>query len=298
MTVTEPQTGTFGGHVLPGSLFIIAGIWWAFHVIRSLVTLPQSHLHDNKAHRRQSSRNIRILVFEKPLVAEGIFILVGCVSGICVEASSTEGHVVIDGVFVHVNDLHHITMYAFFALAGLVDILSQSCVAVKPGREKLYLSIAFAVEGLLFYLHGHERPPLDIMLHNLLVFACFGCALFAFIEVWFPQERFLPFIRVGFLLLQGSWFYQISFMLFNPFGDPWDMELESNLAVVPMIFAWHVFGVITFLNIFYFALVHRYRSGYSALTSASCNDVDNYFELKIEAETANLLNESEIRDEE
>ncbi|XP_077991597.1 transmembrane protein 45A-like [Glandiceps talaboti] len=277
---THLSRGTFRGHILPGTLFIITGIWWAFHVVRSVVIINEKTSHRNKGNGCQTSRIIRMVVFNKPLQTEGMFILFGCVCGIVGGIAATHGQVIIDGEFVHVSDLHHITMYMFFGVTGLIEISSHYCITLAPRREKFFLSVSFAVEGFLFYLHAHYSPPPGVVLiHNLLVFACFSCAFFTFLEMLLPREQFLPLLRVGFTLLQGCWFYQIAFTLFNPFGQPWDMESKSNIFVLAMIFTWYALGIIIFLGGFYCATVKYYHSRSRIAGYAEGNGSDRHGNL-------------------
>ncbi|XP_006816470.1 transmembrane protein 45B-like [Saccoglossus kowalevskii] len=270
-------TGTFGGHVLPGTFFIIYSLWWLFHACRSHILKRDKHDND----RRSSSRCGRCanMVFcRKALLLEGTIKVLACAIGVVVEGTSAEWKLRDEHGELHgQNDWHHVTMYIFFALSGVVDILSETCVKTVPGRNKLYLSLAFAVEGFLFYLHGHGRHPLDVMLHFLLVLAIFGAAVSTFIEMWFPGETFLSFFRVAFTLLQGTWFYQISFVLFDPRpgAEPWDEDNMLNSTFITMIFTWHVALIIVFINVVYAAMSMYYkcRHGNNTYTTRG-NDVE------------------------
>ena len=80
-------------------------------------------------------------------------------------------------------------------------------------------------------MHGHNE--LDVHVHVLLTSYAFCCFALAFWEIFTASKQFeevsfgLAWLRNLFVLLQGSRFYQIGFVLFNPFSDngyDWSQE--------------------------------------------------------------------------
>lgn len=63
--------------------------------------------------------------------------------------------------------------------------------------------------GFLFLYHLHGRSMLDVHVHQLLLFAVFGEALVAFLEVFHRGNIILELLRCTLTLLQGSWFWQV-----------------------------------------------------------------------------------------
>ena len=68
----------------------------------------------------------------------------------------------------------------------------------------------FVFAGFLFLYHLHGRSMLDVHVHQLLLYAVFGEALVAFLEVFHRGNILLELLRCTFTLLQGSWFWQVN----------------------------------------------------------------------------------------
>lgn len=67
---------------------------------------------------------------------------------------------------------------------------------------------------------------LDIFVHQLLVLAVFVAGLIAFLEFLLRNNVTVELLRTTFILLQGSWFWQVS----------WGLQL-MYLVFVPIIFS-------------------------------------------------------------
>ncbi|XP_078616252.1 transmembrane protein 45B-like [Branchiostoma floridae x Branchiostoma japonicum] len=162
----------------------------------------------------------------------------------------------------------HTTMYLFTALNGFCDIVIALRAPVPSGIDHVSLSMAYAVEGLLFFYHVHGRTGVDVRLHMLLVLAAGLCAVVSGLEAWKPGTLLLPMLRTAFTLQQGTWFWQIAFILYPPFpghdcplctqdGAPhWDLDSHENMMFVSMAFCWHLLGVLLFMCVVY-TLVYR-----------------------------------------
>ncbi|XP_077989892.1 transmembrane protein 45B-like [Glandiceps talaboti] len=299
------KTGTFEGHVLPGTFFLVYGFWWTFHITRIYIIHNNDHYSVLVNRPRSSKKYSRCLCYvfiQKAQLFEGVTKVLATLVGALLEANSASWEMVDDKNRFHgQNNWHHVTMYMFFGFSGIVDVLSQTCVRLAPGRDKLYLSIAFAAEGFLFYLHSSGSKPLDAILHKLLVLAIFGGAISTFFEMWLVKQRFLPFFRVAFILLQGTWFYQIAFTLFDPrSGDiKWDEQNRVNVAFIVMSFTWHCLGVVIFLNVVYGSMALFYWCKYGKGKKTDINEkeiVGNSFELVVE--NKKLLDSDNDNDEE
>ena len=59
----------------------------------------------------------------------------------------------------------------------------------------------------MYHLHG--RTMLDVHVHQLLLYAVFGQALVAFMEVFHRGNIILELLRCTLTILQGSWFWQV-----------------------------------------------------------------------------------------
>lgn len=107
----------------------------------------------------------------------------------------------------HVKFWQHALMYAFFVLAGCVDLLAAR--SLPPAAPLAALSLAFAGEALLFWFHLGTQEGLLRLAHLLLVVAIAGCAAAAAAEAAGGGGPVAALARCLFTLLQGSWFLQI-----------------------------------------------------------------------------------------
>ena len=226
--------GTFIGHAVPGAFFIVFSIWWMVQHAYQQIALDNGRL-------RPRNKILRVL---QRLPCEGIVVLFFAIVGFVGEQMypapkwAIIGH---DGNFQHPNEWQHCTMYTYFGLAGFTQILSQTCVPAAKDYVYLMVTLAFGVEGLLFFFHTHGREPLDVHIHTLLVIAIMGCALSTLVETWRPNDVRLKLMRFTFTLLQGTWFWQVAIILYAPpSGTAWEQDDHRNMMFITVSFAWHL----------------------------------------------------------
>lgn len=246
--------GSFSGHVLPGSFFILYGVTW---IILAMVTHLKSK---GKSGASQAGKRIKrdhsmvngVSFFDYkrdiglsrkswlPLPCspfsrvplEPIIKVVLPFIGILAEAflnvvKDHKGKPHITGSVYHVyrsdgylnnlDKLQHITMYCAFVLSGIVDILTIF-VKFPHQTSALFLALAFLTEGILFYFHTDGRDPINIQIHLILTFVIGICVLFAFLRSMYATN-FLVNLGLGFsIFLQGTWFIQTAQFLYPPGG--------------------------------------------------------------------------------
>ncbi|XP_063292136.1 transmembrane protein 45B [Pelobates fuscus] len=223
----------FKGHALPGSFFIVFGLWWS-------VKHPIKYL--NKKNKGISRFN---RFYQRLDLIEGITKAVFALVGILAEQFVPDGphmHLVNgeDHSWVKLMNWQHSTMYLFYGISGVVDILTYLPLKVPMGMDRLFLSLAVFIEGLLFYYHVHNRPALDQHIHSLLLIAVFGGSISIMIEVFLRDHIVLELFRSSLALLQGTWFWQIGFVLYPLWGAPeWDQSDHGNIMFITMCFCWH-----------------------------------------------------------
>ncbi|XP_008496718.2 transmembrane protein 45B [Calypte anna] len=232
---------SFLGSALRGSFFFIFGLWWSMRY-------PLRYLRRKSNAESQPSHGVQqVEVFEGAVKA--FFALAGILAEQFVPAGphlqlySPKTHSWVDLI-----PWHYTTIYLFFLLSGLVDIASHSPLKLPLGWDRLLLSLALLVEGLLFCFHDYSDAVLDHHLHSLLAVAAFAGAFCALLEVFLRDHIILETFRTSSFLLQGSWLWQIGFVLSPPWGGPgWDQSDLSNLEFLPMCFCWHYVGVLAVL---------------------------------------------------
>ncbi|OXB57346.1 hypothetical protein ASZ78_007668, partial [Callipepla squamata] len=198
-----PMPTSFLGSALRGTFFLIFGLWWS-------VRYPLKYLRRKTNAENQPSYGIqRVEVFE------GAFKAFFALAGILVEQFVPSGpHLMLYSPKTHswtdLTHWHYTTMYLFFLLSGIVDVLSHSPLKLPLGLDRLSLSVALFMEGFLFCFHAYGDAALDQHLHSLLAFAIFAGALCTLLEVFLRDHIILECLRTSTFLLQGSWLWQVS----------------------------------------------------------------------------------------
>ncbi|XP_072517681.1 transmembrane protein 45B [Salminus brasiliensis] len=221
----------FKGHALPGSFFLLFGLWWS-------VKNPLRHIWQ----KRQRGRKQNLPPFFRKMdLIEGVLKTFFAFVGIMAEQfvpDGPHGHLYSED-WVKLMNWQHSTMYLFFGISGIADILITAPLPVPAGLDRLSLSLALFVEGFLFYFHVHNRPPLDQHIHSLLLVAVFGGAASTMLEVFMRDNALLELFRSSLAILQGTWFYQIGFVLYPLSGKQWNLENHGNIMFITMCYCWH-----------------------------------------------------------
>ncbi|TNN36229.1 Transmembrane protein 45B [Liparis tanakae] len=247
--------GSFQGHALPGSFFLLAAVWWAGKCSLWRASRRSKSLGSTRLASRTSQRRLE--------VAEGAVVLFFSFVGMLAEQFAAGGprlRLYDSSHWEQLMNWQHATMYLFFGLAGAVALVVHTTEATPLALDRLMLAVAFFNEGFLFFFHLHGRSPLDVHVHHLLLFAIFGAALVAFLEVFHRGNAALELLRCTLTLLQGSWFWQIGFVLYPPSGPAWDLEDHDNVMFVTMCFSWHLAVALLLVSAVYWTVSCAVRS--------------------------------------
>ncbi|XP_007442776.1 transmembrane protein 45B [Python bivittatus] len=223
----------FKGHALPGSFFILFGLWWSVRCSLKYIS-------------RSLNKNSRVQWNFKHLeIIEGAVKVGFATVGILAEQFVPDGpHLYLYSgqprSWVKLMNWQHSTMYLFFGISGAADIITYSLTKMPIGLDRFMFAISFFVEGFLFYFHISHRPMLDQHIHSLLLMAIFGSAATCLIQTFMRDNMILDFFIASLALLQGTWFWQIGFVLYPPWGGPeWDESDHGNIMFITMCFCWH-----------------------------------------------------------
>ncbi|KAJ7425762.1 hypothetical protein WISP_22023 [Willisornis vidua] len=156
---------------------------------------------------------------------------------------------------------------SFFLLFGLwwsvkypLQYLSQRGNKKSPRISPLQrmdaieggMKIVFALIGCLFYYHVLHRPLLDQHIHSLLLISIFAGTGSILLEVFLRDNIVLEMFRAGITIVQGTWFWQIGVVLFQPWGGPvWDEKDHDNIMFLTMCFFWHWAAAVAVLAVNY-----------------------------------------------
>ena len=78
-----------------------------------------------------------------------------------------------------------------------------------------------------------------------------ACAICVALEARYRNHAVPALGRAFFTFMQGTWFYQIGFILYPPSGVPeWDQEDHDQMMIVTAIFSWHFMGAFLMLFLF------------------------------------------------
>ncbi|NXW80601.1 TM45B protein, partial [Hirundo rustica] len=227
------KMANFKGHALPGSFFLLFGLWWS-------VKYPLQYLS-----QKVSKKSHRTYCFQRVDAIEGGIKILFSLIGMLAEQFVPDGpHLYLYSGekrdWVKLMNWQHTTMYLFYGLSGLVDVLTYVSQVVPQGLDRLMLAVAVFVEGCLFYYHVLHRPMLDQHIHSLLLITIFAGAGSVLLEVFLRDNIVLEMFRASITIVQGTWFWQIGVVLFQPWGGPvWDENDHSNIMFLTMCFFWH-----------------------------------------------------------
>ena len=247
----------FWEHILPGSFFMVFGVWlivqtWR-HYFVSLTKRGQPYMS-------QVSYSTQCRRYSVDLMA-----LLLCICGFLgsvtqlthlhynpsyqeINNNSNNGFV---GRSLDVTTAHHVTMYCFFGLAGAFKLLHPVLKGLVPWIEEveyLVLIMAFAVQALLFKFHLIGRDILDTMLHTYSLYCVYACIIMTFAELIFRNQVLLSLGRSYFIILSGTWLWQLAFILDSPFPGhvKWDPDNHDDIMLTTLMFSWHIGCVFLF----------------------------------------------------
>lgn len=135
--------GSFKGHALPGSLFLVVGVWHIWTAIVRYVTSP--HTFRVRAWSPVPGFGGRLKHLELYLVTVGAFI------DMCIELLySTHLKFFVKGVLnpAHMNDFEHSGMLLMFFLFGLIALLSEKL----PGSATLNYLVVVSLLRFHFFI--------------------------------------------------------------------------------------------------------------------------------------------------
>lgn len=243
--------GSLGGHVLPGSFFIVWALWWLFNIIG---------IHLNRLTKKKvfKARAWYKFGYWPSFALEPAMKILLPFVGILGELWFShhwqwrtlympDGKLWVD----HLNNWQHTVMFMSFIISGLVDLLG-SRMPLPANTEQVFLAMAFTVEGTLMAFHI-KGTDLDKRIHFLLALIVLFNVFTVLLELAYPQSVLVSIGRCFGVILQGSWFCQAGRILY--LGNPaWDDSYMGSVMYLPVTFVLHVLGIACGILVLYVAL--------------------------------------------
>ena len=257
--------GSLGGHLVPGSIFILIGLWWMYSAwLRYFFCRQRRRPYFVTASFPFYCCGSRIA----RLPIEAFFVLFGTSLGILIELIAGFNRT-FDPVTNHssfyfgANNLQHFAMYSMFFLVAVVQLLLHYDVPLPKDLDFIGGFLALAAEAFLFYFHGHARDGVEIQIHVFLVLAISATIPAGVFELVQKEKHvFATLMRAYFTVLQGTWFYTTGFFLYSPFHPHYEQSKDPDdhrtSMLIPYYFALHLAG--TFFVMAVLALPAYYAS--------------------------------------
>ncbi|CAJ2636062.1 transmembrane protein 45B-like [Trifolium pratense] len=205
--------GSFIGHILPGTLFLLVGVWHIWSSVVRYVSNPKT---------------FRVCVWNPVPGFDGKFkhlelyvISIGAFIDLCVELLiATQLKFFVGGILnsTYLNNFEHSGMLLMFFIFGVVTLLSEKTryVPLPEGALCLIAGTAFTAEYLLFNFHSTTHKGLEGYYHVLLAFLIGLCVLSSIAGALLPTSFPVDLCKGIGITLQGIWFYQTAFVLYGP----------------------------------------------------------------------------------
>jgi len=229
--------GTLMGHVLPGTMFLVMGVWWAYNILLRFLLAHGEARWNNRTKIRYRSNLTFPFGFSRGKPVEPALI-----AGLTTIGTLGE---IITGLqccdsFPRGNG-QHILMYTFFGFVGVVELLRYFRFPLPPSSEYGVAALAWGVEGTLFSWHLHGMSPMRSQVHQLLIQVILLGGLATLAESCLRKQPIIALARAYFTCLQGSWFCQGGFIIYPPeSAAPWDQQSHTQMMVVTTIFVIHM----------------------------------------------------------
>ncbi|KAF5748729.1 transmembrane protein 45A [Tripterygium wilfordii] len=205
--------GSFKGHAVPGTLFLVVGVWHIWSAVVRYVSNPKSFRV--RVWNPVPDFDGKLKYLELYVIAVGAFI------DLCIELLyAPHLKYFVNGVLnpSHMNNFEHSGMLIMFLILGVIGLVAEkmSFLPLPEGALCLIASTAFGAEYLLFNFHSTTHKGLEGYYHLILVLLIGLCVLSSIAGALIPTNFPVDLCNGIAMALQGLWFYQTAFTLYGP----------------------------------------------------------------------------------
>ncbi|XP_005071765.1 transmembrane epididymal protein 1A-like [Mesocricetus auratus] len=260
--------GTLEGHLLPGMGFLLYSLYYS--VLTSLALLREQKALEHPmlprklwGHRQVSYEAlVKVLIPTFATICE-FFYPLGVNRLQMIDWKDPRRP------FIFKDNWEHITMFGFFILSGVVDMVSQA----RPAHRSVKLECAF--EALTFYVlvllmatHIENKSSMEIRVHLLLMLPSFLLAVVITVETWLPSHPPIWVLKSWLGLVFSNWMFQICEMYVPPTGQPWRSDSPTDHAFLTVFFCWYM-ALSAALFVAIYGLCSLWHSRYSSWEKTS-----------------------------
>ncbi|KAK4741517.1 hypothetical protein SAY87_025105 [Trapa incisa] len=203
--------GTLVGHVLPGAVFLIIGMWHLFNHIRLHARSPSSYSSPTWFPTPGVRHLELFLIMSATTVSVAMELFVGPERGQPLDSSGS-----IPSNHLH-NFEHSLISISFFTYAVVALIFDRAApppavldprkarAGVVLGLTQLVGAVAFSLQFLLFHLHSTDHMGLEGQYHLLLQVVIIVSLATTLIGISHPRSFLVGFLRSASILFQGTW---------------------------------------------------------------------------------------------
>ena len=210
--------GTFEGHVIPGSFFVVLSLSYLAD------TLNAYFRPEHKEAQFQSRVLLYVTCCQRQIALTAWFFVITSAVGIATEVMPFDFSAGLGDA-----NKQHVTMYASFGIIGLLALVMDLLPPLPQRRQLEYISLVMAlvVEAILFKFHLEGRNSADVAVHTLLLYTIYATVIVTLLELWLENSLMLALGRSYLTMLQGTWFIQQGFILY----DPWSKSLDEMVTL-------------------------------------------------------------------
>ncbi|KAJ4943090.1 hypothetical protein JOQ06_005599, partial [Pogonophryne albipinna] len=216
---SQVSMGSFKGHALPGSFFLLAGVWWT---VKHSLCFSSRRNKSLRTSSRAAQRRLEVI--------EGSAVLLCSVVGMLLEQFAAQGPALqlFDSSqhrWMSLMNWQHSTMYLFFSLWAAVALVVQSSEAAPLALDRLMLAVAFFNEA---YRQSHRSA------HGSFNSVC-SCLQIGFVlysphgQVWDQSDH----NNVMFVTMCFSWHLAVAMVIVSGIYAAVTWVVRSRLRRIP-----------------------------------------------------------------